>query len=268
MRDQLTRPASETSQASIDPIAKGRQSLKTPLRERFYKTAAAAPHEDGFVVMLDGRPARTPARARLLLPTRAAAEAIADEWQAQGDAVDPGTMPLTRIANAAIDGVARAMEPVAAEIVKYAGSDLVCYRAGEPASLVEAQAAAWDPVLAFAETEIGARFLCAEGIVHVEQPESSIAAVRAAVDRLARIGAGAPLALACLDVMTGLTGSALIALALASGAMPLDAAWAAAHVDEDFQRRLWGADHAAMARRAGRFTEMAAAERLWRLVRA
>jgi chaperone required for assembly of F1-ATPase len=210
----------------------------------------------------------TPAKARLALPTLAAAEAIAAEWQAQTDRIDPTTLPLTRILNAALDGVARAMDEVVTEIVKYAGSDLVCYRAGAPESLVKAQAEAWDPILAFVEADIGARFICVEGIIHVPQPESSLAALHAKIDRMVAIGAGAAIALACLDVMTTLTGSALIAIARASDAITLEQAWAAAHVDEDFQTRLWGADAEAAARRTGRFAEMAAADRLWQLVRA
>ncbi len=267
MRDELTKPSSETATAQIDPVALGRRSLTTPLRKRFYTTVEAKPHQDGFAVVLDGRPVLTPAKARLSLPTLAAAEAIAGEWQAQGDEIDPTVMVLTRIVNSAIDGVAQAMDAVAEDIVKYAGTDLVCYRAGEPASLVKAQAAAWDPVLAFAEVDIGARFLCAEGIIHVQQPESSMLAVRAKLDRVTGVGAAAPIALACLNVMTTLTGSALIALARVSGAMTLEQAWETAHVDEDFQIQIWGADQEAMDRRARRWAEIAAADRLWHLVR-
>ena len=267
MHDEVTKPSSETLGPSIDPVALGRKSQKTALRKRFYATAAVAPHDDGFAVMLDGRPLLTPAKARLSLPTRAAAEAIAGEWLAQGEEIDPAEMPLTRIVNSAIDGVARTMEAVAEDIVKYAGTDLVCYRAEGPDSLVKAQAEAWNPVLAFAAADMGARFLCAEGITHVAQPESSMAAVRAKLGRVTGTGAAAPVALACLSVMTGLTGSLLIVLARVSGAMSLAQAWAAAHVDEDFQMRLWGADQEAMDRRARRFAEMAAADRLWQLVR-
>ncbi len=268
MRDELTKSSSETSGLSIDPVALGQQSLRTPLRKQFYKIAEAAPFKDEFAVVLDGRPVLTPAKTRLSLPTLAAAQAVAAEWQAQGEAVDPTAMPLTRILNAAVDGVAGAMDAVAEDVVKYAGTDLVCYRAGEPESLVKAQAEAWDPILAFAEADMGARFLYAEGVIHVAQPAASLAAVRAKLDRLTGSGAEAPIMLACLSVMTTLTGSALIALARVSGAMSLEQAWAAAHIDEDFQMRLWGADREAMDRRAQRFAEMAAADRLWQLVRA
>jgi chaperone required for assembly of F1-ATPase len=236
------------------------------VRKRFYETAEAAPFESQFAVALDGKPVFTPAKSRLQLPTRAAAEAVAAEWQAQGAEIDPTTMPLTRILNAALDGVAKNKEAVAAEIVQYAGSDLVCYRAEGPESLVAAQAEAWDPILAFAAATMGARFHCIEGIVHMAQPPAALEAVAAAVARITDIGAGSVLALACLNVMTTLTGSALIPLAHVGGLLSLDEAWGAAHVDEDFQTRLWGTDAEALARRAQRFAEMAAADRLWQLV--
>ena len=267
MHDEVTKPSSGPAALSGDPVALSRRSQSSPLRKRFYTVAEVAPHGDGFAVVLDRRPVLTPAKAPLLLPTFAAAEALAGEWQAQGDEIDPAEMPLTRIVNSAIDGVAQAMEAVADEIVHYAGADLVCYRAEGPESLVLAQADAWNPVLAFAEADMGARFLCVEGIVHVAQPDSSMAAVRAKLNRVTGTGAAAPITLACLSVMTGLTGSLLIVLARVSDAMSLAEAWATAHVDEDFQMRRWGADQEAMDRRIRRFAEMAAADRLCQLVR-
>lgn len=267
MRDEMTKASSTPSGAANDPLALSRQSFKPARRKRFYTTAAVAPSEAGFDVLLDQRPMLTPAKARLALPTRAAAEAIAAEWQAQGEEIDPTQMPLTRIVNSALDGVAKAMDAVKAEIAHYAETDLVCYRAGGPEGLVKAQAEAWDCVLAFAEADFGARFFCAEGVMHVAQPEASQAAVRAKLDCVTGSGPEAPIALACLSVMTGLTGSVLITLARVSGALTLEEAWAAAHVDEDFQMRLWGVDEEAMQRRAHRLTEMAAADRLWQLLR-
>jgi chaperone required for assembly of F1-ATPase len=236
--------------------------------KRFYTRVGVGEHDGGFALLLDGRPAKTPAKAALVLPTLAAAEAVAAEWQAQKEDIDFASMPLTRIANTAIDGVAGNMQAVAAEIVKYADTDLVCHRAATPASLVKAEAEAWDPIIAFAASRLGAHFICVEGIVFVGQPHAAKAAVRAKVDEVARRGRAAPFALASLSVMTTLTGSVLIALALAEGAISLDEAWRAAHVDEDFEMRLWGADPEAIERRARRFAEMAAAERLWRLVAA
>lgn len=240
--------------------------MKPQARKRFYETAEAVPFEGQFTVALDGKPVFTPAKSRLQLPTRAAAEAVAAEWQAQGAEIDPTSMPLTRIVNAALDGVVRDKEAVAAEIVHYAGTDLVCYRAEGPDSLVAAQAKAWDPILAFAREAMGARFICVQSIVHVAQPAAALDAVAATIARVTDIGAGSAIALACLNVMTTLTGSALIALARVSGFLSLEQAWDAAHVDEDFQMRLWGRDTEAMARRAQRFIEMAAADKLWQLV--
>ena len=262
MTDKTIKPSAPPA----DPVSASRQSLKMPPRKRFYERVDVAPEGDLFAVTLDGRPMLTPAKVRLAVPTRAAAEAVAAEWRAQTADLDPLTMPMTRIVNVALDGVRANMDAVAAEIVKYAGNDLVCYRAAAPETLVQAQAEAWDPILAFAAADINARFLCSEGIVHVAQPESALEAVAAKVKRLIDIGAGAPIALACLNVMTTLTGSALIPIARVSGALSLEDAWRAAHVDEDFQMRLWGADSEAVDRRARRFAEMTAADRLWQLV--
>ncbi|HLH11140.1 MAG TPA: ATP12 family protein [Methylovirgula sp.] len=247
-----------------DPIrVAGFDAARKP--KRFYSKPGLTPCEGGFALTLDGRVAKTPAKAPLVLPTREAAEALAAEWAGQEDEIDFAAMPITRIANAAIDAVASKRQEVAQEIVGYAETDLVCYRAEGPEKLVKAEAEAWDPVLAFAAARLGARFICSEGITHVEQPRSAVAAVRAKVEEIAR---AAPVALACLSVMTSLTGSVLIALALAEGAISLEEAWRAAHVDEDYQIAFWGADPEAVARRERRFAEMAAAERLWRLTSA
>jgi chaperone required for assembly of F1-ATPase len=169
-------------------------------------------------------------------------------------------MPLTRLVNSAIDGVTTRLDEVRADLLRYAGSDLVCYRAGAPERLVAAQAAAWDPILAWARTELGAPFVLSEGVMHVEQPERALAAVAA---RLA--GSASPFRLAALHAMTSLGGSVLIALAHVAGSLGLDEAWAAAHVDESFQESLWGEDEEAMARRSARRAEFGAASRLYAL---
>jgi len=266
LRQDLAPTFAEEALAPIDPIAMARRDQQKSLPKRFYKEATAEERDGAFALLLDGRPAKTPGRNALAAPTLAAAQALAAEWNRQGEFIDPLAMPLTRIVNSAIDGVAREIDATVDEIVKYAGSDLVCYRAGEPEALALAQAAAWDPILAFAREKLGARFICAEGVTFVEQPESSRRALHEAVAQIARNGASAPFALAALHVMTTLTGSALIALAAARGELTTDEAWAAAHVDEDFQMRIWGADEEAAARRARRRTEMEAAAALWRLV--
>ena len=233
---------------------------KPVLPKRFYKRAEAVPAEEGFAIALDGRHARTPARAPLALPTEALGAAVAAEWEAQGETIDPTTMPLTRLANVAIDGVSREIEAVAAEIVKYAGSDLVCYRAERPERLVAKQTHHWDPVLAFARENLGARFTLAEGVMFVGQPDEALEAVARAVPR-------ETFALTSLSVLTTLTGSALIALALQEGALDVDAAWAAANVDEDWNEELWGYDSEAAARKAIREVEMRAAAQMMVLAR-
>ena len=166
-------------------------------------------------------------------------------------------MPLTRLANSALDGVAAAMAATRAEIAGYAGSDLLCYRATTPEALVAAEAAAFDPVLDWAREALGAKFLVAEGVVHVRQPEPALAAVRAALEAFE-----SPFALAALHVMTSLTGSVLLALAVARERLSAEEAWRIAHVGEDFQIAQWGEDEEAKARRAARWRDFEAAGRV------
>jgi chaperone required for assembly of F1-ATPase len=266
MRDDLAKDIFPQAGEPIDPVAMARRDLQKALPKRFYEKATAELRDGKFVLLLDGRPARTPGRNTIALPIRGAAEAVADEWNQQIDIIDPATMPLTRIVNSAIDGVALQIGEVVEEIAKYAGSDLVCYRAGDPEGLVNAQSSAWDPVLDFARDKLGARFICAEGVVFVEQPDHARDALRKAIVEIGKSDASAPFKIAALHVMTTLTGSALIALAVARGVMTSERAWTAAHVDEDFQMRLWGVDEEALQRRARRWIEMEAAALLWRQV--
>jgi chaperone required for assembly of F1-ATPase len=241
----------------IDPTESARRSLRPKLRRRFYAEAAAGELDGTSPLLLDGKPARTPAGRPLAAPVRALTEAIAAEWSAQRDTIDPATMPLTRLANSIIDGVAVTPAPVAAEVAQYLGSDLLFYRAGTPAGLVERQAQHWDPILDWARETFGARFILSEGIVHVAQPEGSLAAVRAAIpDDPWRLGA--------VHVVTTLTGSALLALALAHGRLSAEDAWAAAHADEDWNMDFWGRDELALERRAFRWAEMQAAAKVLR----
>ncbi|MEP9347608.1 ATP12 family protein [Xanthobacter sp. KR7-225] len=247
-----------------DPVARVRAAQKMALPKRFYTDVSVGegPQDEGggFTILLDGRPVRTPARRLLAVPTRALAEAMAREWAAQGAQIDPFTMPLTRLVNVAIDRVAPEVEAVRDEVVRYAGSDLVFYRAAGPQTLVERQARHWDGVLDWMRARHGAPFFLAQGIRHVAQPEASLAKVAALVP-------AQPLALAAVHSMTTLMGSALLALAVADGALETPAAWDAAHVDEDFNREQWGDDATATARRAARRTEMDAAARLLELLR-
>jgi chaperone required for assembly of F1-ATPase len=245
-----------------NPLRVAAQAARPELPKRFYATAAVGESEAGFAVLLDGKGVKTPARRPLATPWRELSTALAAEWAGQGERLDPTTMPLTRLVNSSIDGVAERMAEVAADIVKYAGSDLVSYRAGEPAGLVAAQAEAWDPLIAFARHRLGAPLAATEGVVFVAQPPEATEAVAKAVRDFAGADSGAPFRLAALHTMTTLTGSCIIALAVALREIELEAAWTAAHVDEDYQMRAWGADAEALQRRARRFDEMRAAARI------
>ncbi|HEU5017764.1 MAG TPA: ATP12 family protein [Pseudolabrys sp.] len=243
------------------PMEAARRAMRPPLRKRFYARAEIGERgEAGFPVLLDGKPVRTPARRLLAAPSPALAEAIAKEWNAQTDAVDPARMPLTRLANAVIDAVADATGPVAAEVERYFESDLVCYRADGPAGLVARQSRAWDPVLAWAHETWGARFVQVEGVMFAAQPREAIAAARTAIP-------SDPWRLGAVSSITTLTGSALLALAVAHAHLDAEAAWAAAHIDEDWQMEQWGRDEIAMQRRAFRYAELEAAVAVLRLTR-
>jgi chaperone required for assembly of F1-ATPase len=227
-----------------------RRWMKPELPKRFYRAASVGEAPDGFRLLLDGRPARTPAKNILAVPSRPLAEKLAEEWGRQVEQIDPATMPLTKLVVTAIDGVVPAPQPVRDELVKYAGSDLLCYRAGEPDGLVLRQGEAWDPVLVWARERFGARFVLAEGVMFVAQPPEWVAAIAREVEPFEG------LALAALHVTTTLTGSVLLALALAHGQLDADATWAAAHVDEDWNILQWGEDAEASARRARRFVDL------------
>ena len=229
-----------------------RRGARPVLRRRFYQNAAISETPSGHFVQLDGKPVHTPARRLLAAPTPALARALAAEWNAQTDVVDPAKMPLTRLANSIIDGVAQTPQPVTDEIKKYLASDLLFYRAGAPQGLVERQARHWDPILQWAAEALGAKFYLGEGVVHVAQPEAALTAARAAVpDDPWRLGA--------THVITTLTGSALIPLAMACAQLSAEAAWHAAHVDEDWNMEQWGRDEMAMQRRDFRHAEFQAA---------
>ncbi|MGH6820720.1 MAG: ATP12 family chaperone protein, partial [Methylocella sp.] len=251
---------------AADPIAMARRDLNKALPRRFYKKVTVQQRDGVYVLLLDGRAAKSPGGNHLALPGSTAARVLADEWSTQGETIDPAAMPLTRIVNSAIDGVARRLDATVDVIARYAGADLVCYRATGPSMLIEAQAAAWDSILAFARAKLGAHFICAEGVVFIEQPEPACAAVKEAITRVANSGPAGPFALAALHVMTTLTGSVLLALAVAQRARAPAEAWTAAHVDEDFEMRSWGEDAEALQRRARQWRELEAAARLFQAV--
>ena len=263
MRDILSDLQDGIELSDPDPTKRAQKQMRTPLPKRFYAQASVLEVPEGYTVALDGKPVRTPGRAVLALPTLAAAQLIADEWSAQGEEIDPMTMPVLRIANTAIDGVSREADAVAEDILRFASSDLLLYRAEGPEGLTARQAKLWDPVLDWAAGALGAHFELAEGVMPVEQPRTAIAAVNAHL-----IPRKEPLRLAAVHVMTTLMGSALLALAVEAEALsPLDA-WKAAHVDEDWNAEQWGHDSEAIARHNARQRDMTAAAALLRALSA
>jgi chaperone required for assembly of F1-ATPase len=241
------------AQQPIDPMEAARRAARAPLKRRFYREAGVV--EDApqaFSVTLDGRKIRTPAGRQVTVPTFALAQAIADEWERQVESIDPRQMPLTRLVNSVIDGVMNAAAPVKDEIVRYLQSDLLFYRADTPAGLIARQAQLWDPILTWAREAHGARFMLVQGITFVGQPEPAILAMTAAIP-------SDPWRLGPVNLMTTLTGSALIALAVAAGRLSVEDAWKAAHVDQDWNMDTWGRDEIAMQRRAAAEADMRAA---------
>jgi chaperone required for assembly of F1-ATPase len=236
----------------LDPQEMVRRSTRGPQRKRFYAAAGVAEADGGFAVTLDGRPIKTPSGRQVIAPVRGIAHAIAAEWNAQGEIINPLSMPLTRFANSVSEGVVDRVDAVADDVAKYLGTDLLFYRAGQPEALVAREAAHWDPIVSWAADALGAHFILSEGIVHVVQPDTAMAAARAAFPKN-------PWSVAALHVVTTLTGSALLALALTRGVRDADAIWAAAHVDEDWNIEKWGMDEEVAARRAARLVDFRAA---------
>ena len=243
------------SEAPRDPMRAAQANMRPATTKRFYGAADIREAADGqHILTLDGRDARTPGGNPLTAKSRALMLKVAAEWERQRSTLDPGEMPLTRLVNSAVDGVAFTMAETRADIVRYAGSDLLCYRAEEPEALAERQRLAFDPIIAWATEALGARFVLTSGVIHLEQPPKSIAAIRSAVGDF-----DDPVALAALSAMTTLTGSALLALAVARERLSPEDAWVAAHVDENFQAERWGVDQEATARREARWREFEAA---------
>lgn len=236
-----------------DPIRQAQRAMRTNMPKRFYKDVTVEQRDEGHVVLLDGRIVKTPGKLTLALRDARLAEAVADEWRAQETHILPDTMHLTRIANSGIEAVPPKREDVADEIAGYARSDLLCYRVETPERLAERHTQHWDPVLGWIEETFGARFTLAGGIVHVTQSDEALLAIRKAV------GAFEPMQLAALHTATSLSGSVLLALALAHGHLDTDTAWAAACVDEHWNVELWGEDTEATRARARKREEFSAA---------
>lgn len=228
-------------------------------QKRFWKAVAVAQTDDGFAVELDGRRVKTPAKAALAVPTRAMAEAIAAEWDAQTESVDPGTMPCTRSANAAIDKVTHQHSEVAAMLAEYGDSDLLCYRADAPVELAQRQAQEWDPALDWAETALGARLAPRTGILH--QPQD--AAALAGLGR--RVEAMTPFQLAGFHDLVGISGSLILGFAAAMDWRSADDIWQLSRLDERWQEEQWGEDEEAQAAAAVKRQEFLHAKRFFDL---
>ncbi|MAI48818.1 MAG: ATPase [Hyphomicrobiaceae bacterium TMED74] len=234
--------------------------MQPELRKRVYKSVLTEPRGDEYVVLLDGRPVRTPSKSVLSLPNVELASELAQEWDSQVDVIDPATMTMTKIANTAIDGVTNKEDEVRAELVKFASNDLLCYRADHPQELVERQKLVWDPLLTWVATTYGAEFRQTAGIMPVTQAEDTLDAFDKALAIENALG------LAALHVLVTLSGSAVLALAVRHGHLSPHDGWTAAHVDEDWQIAQWGEDAEAQERRDKRWAEFRTAARFLELI--
>jgi chaperone required for assembly of F1-ATPase len=228
--------------------------------KRFWKQAAPASAEGGWAIELDGKPMRTPARRPLVVPTQPLADAIAAEWNKAGETVDPRAMPLTGLANAAIDRVAPDKEAFAAGLAAYAETDLLCYRAVQPRELLARQEASWDELLAWGRRRFDVDFETTSGVVHVVQPDATVRRLAHAVASLD------PFRLAGLSPLVTIGGSLLVALAVFEGHIGADRAWEIVTIDEQWQREQWGADSEAEAALEARRRDFEAAARFLELL--
>jgi chaperone required for assembly of F1-ATPase len=227
---------------------------------RFFREAGLT-GSGPYGIALDGRPLKTPAKRDFQVPSLALADAIAAEWNSQGDRVEPDRMALTKLVNTAIDRVMGSEERIIDDIVAYAGTDLVCYRATEPDGLVQREGKAWDPVIEWAAEFFDAEFQTIEGVIHRIQDDAAIEAVRKSLVGLDGMR------LCAIHNLATLTGSALIAVALTEGFLDVDEAWRAAHVDEDWQIERWGRDEEATQRRTKQEEEFRQTARFHNLLR-
>ena len=210
--------------------------MSTWAAKRFWKEATAVEADTGWTVHLDGRPVRTPAKAPLVVPTRAMADAIAAEWDAQQETVDPNTMPVTRSANAAIDKVTHQFSEVAEMLTAYGDSDLLCYRATSPEALIQRQADRWDPLLDWAAQALDARLVPVSGVMHAPQDAQALANLAKRVARFT------PFQLTAFHDLVSISGSLVLGFAATEGHMQGDALWSLARLDEEWQEEQWGED--------------------------
>ena len=255
-----------------DPQSAAQAAMRPKLPKRFYKNVRIVrrngetyrgneqPNEQysEFEIHLDGRALKTPARNILVLPNENSASIVGDEWLAQKDIIDAATMPATRMVNTAIDGIGNDPQAVMEDMLKFASSDLLCYRAASPQGLVDLQRQHWDPVLDWAHSALDARFEITEGLVHIAQPKKAVQAIGISLKKWSH-----PIAVTALHTFTSLTGSLILAVAIAQGRYDAVQAWKIAHLEEDWNISTWGEDHEAQKRRDNRWKEMKAAHLLF-----
>lgn len=227
--------------------------------KRLYRSASVVDRGGGFAIALDDRLVRTPGKRTLVVRIRALADALADEWNAQGETVVPGEMPLSRLANSALDGVVPRRQQVIDEVARHGATDLVCYRAAEPPELVERQSGAWQTLVEWLAREYGIRLRIATGVVPTAQSRATLDSFHAAVSTYDDLG------LTGLHAATAACGSLVIALALARGRLDAEAAWSASQLDETYQIERWGEDAEAADRRARLLADIEAASRFMTL---
>lgn len=228
---------------------------------RFWKAASVRPAGAGWEVVLDDRPLRTPGKQPLVLPTEALARAVAAEWDAQADVIDPNRMPLTRAANSAIEKVTPQFHDVATMLAEYGGTDLLSYRADAPEELARAQAEGWDPLIDWAATELRAPLRITHGVIPVPQDPAALLKLHAEVVALDAFG------LTALHDLVTLPGSLVLGLAVIRGRIDAETAHALSRIDEEFQAQRWGRDEEADAAAAARLAAMRDSERFWQLSR-
>jgi chaperone required for assembly of F1-ATPase len=227
--------------------------------KRFWKQVSVAPIEGGHGVMLDDKPVKTPGKAVLVVPTHAMAQAIAAEWDAQQGHVQPESMPCTRAANSALEKVIPQFDEVAGLLAAYGETDLLCYRAAAPLELAERQATAWDPLLDWAAKALNAPLVATEGVMHMTQPDTAVAALRA------RVFALSPFQMAAFHDLVSLSGSLVLALAVTHGRLTPAEAWTLSRIDETYQSELWGEDEEAVALAETKRQAFHQAARFWTL---
>jgi len=261
MRDILEDAEGAAERGDVGPGKANRERDKQSFPKRFYKQAEVTPLDTGFTVELDGKGIKTPGRKPIIVPTENAAQLMADEWNAIETEINPLLMPATRLVNTAVDGVADEMQAVMEDVTRYAASDMLCYRADMPKELVEKQREHWDPVLDWVLETFHAHFEITSGIMSVAQPKDTITAFGNQLKQHAD-----PIKIACIHTFTSISGSALLALALAENHLTAETCWQAAHVDEDWNISRWGEDYEAAERRKQCWKDFEAADRLFKTI--